>query len=703
VNASRSPVLALFLTELRTLLRDRRTLVLSIGLPLLLMPILLFGSRWMEERRREGLAEREATYAVAGPRADEARALIDQARHRAAAGAAGTAPAALLLREISVEAPAEALAADALDFYVEAQDAGALAERVASEIEPHPPGEGAQGRSPARTARTGLDLGDPTVTTPPPDLLALSLVFRGDRDRSRTPAERLLAGLRDVRREQRADLLVRAGYPDAREGAAAIEPVNLAGEGQVAGLALGRLLTVLLLFFLMWSGAIIAQDTLAGEKERGTLETLLTTAMSRREIVLGKFLLVLAVALAITLIQVANLLVYVGFGLIPVSQGLTAAITPGLAAGLLVFFLPLAALMSGLLVLVSGYARSYREAQLYFMPLMLVAAVPAMASSLPEVTLRSAIVAVPIANISVGVRDLLVGRVDWLMLPIAWIVTAAAAGYTMFLAERTLSAERLIVPSTGDDAARGSTGAVRPTQVAAWFGVVWALLLIVSLNVGPQFDIRAQLFVNLVIIFLGGSLWFMRRHRLGIRDTLLLWRPHPAAWIAVLAGVPAGLITGVGMFRLSEIFVPVPRELLESFSQYLIPDAVPFWQLLLLMMLLPAICEEVAFRGVMLQTLRRHFSPMTATLLVGIAFGLAHFSLFRIFATAYLGILLAAVTILTGSIFPAMLWHGLNNGLALAAGRFEWRFDTFEPGTYVAAVLVLAACFWILWRTRSET
>jgi sodium transport system permease protein len=122
-----------------------------------------------------------------------------------------------------------------------------------------------------------------------------------------------------------------------------------------------------------------------------------------------------------------NLLVYVGFGLIPTAGTLAAVVTPAMAAGLLVFLLPLAALVAGVLVLVSGYARSYREAQLYFMPLLLVAAVPALAAFLPAVSLRSVLALVPVANVSVGVKELLVGRVDWPMLAIVWAVTAAAA------------------------------------------------------------------------------------------------------------------------------------------------------------------------------------------------------------------------------------------------------------------------------------
>ena len=167
--------------------------------------------------------------------------------------------------------------------------------------------------------------------------------------------------------------------------------------------------------------------------------------------------LVFGIALLITTIQVVNLLVYVGFGMIPTTRNLAAVITPATALGLFVLFLPLAALVAGVLVLVSGHARSYREAQLYFLPIMLVGAVPALAALLPEISLRSAIVLVPIANISVAVKEMLVGRVDWLMLPIAWLVTAAAATYAMRMAARALSTERLIVPSTADT--RRRTGA----------------------------------------------------------------------------------------------------------------------------------------------------------------------------------------------------------------------------------------------------
>jgi sodium transport system permease protein len=717
-------VRALFAMELRTLLRDRRTVVLSIVLPLAIMPLMLFASRWMEDRRQRALELRESSYAVTGPRAAEAGRLVARAR-AAEAGRDGSPAASLRLVERTVEDPAEALGRGTLDFYVEGLDyhvAEAQAKARRAERTPgssggrrasassdttrrRPAGEGG---SPADPGRRGSRRADDTAaldvddrdTTPPADLMAIAIVYRADRDTSQRVAQRLADRLREVRRQDRHAALEAAGFPVPAASVARVDPVNLAGEAQVAGLALGRLVTLLLLFFLLSGGAVVAQDTLAGEKERGTLETLLTTAITRREIVTAKVLLVLAVGLAITLIQVLNLLVYVGFGVIPTTQNFTAAITPGLAAGLLLLFLPLAALVAGVLVLVSGYARSYREAQLYFLPIMLLGALPALAASLPEISLRSAIVLVPIANISVGVKEMLVGRIDWLMLPVAWLVTAAAAAIAIRQTARLLSTERLIVPTAADVQLPGRPARVRAGQVAAWFAGMWAVLLVVTLNLGEDFDIRGQLFLNLVLVFLGGSLLFIRRYGLDAREVLWLRPPPAAAWIAVLIGIPAGLVTGIGIFRLSQLVVPVPREMLESFSQYMLPGHVPFWQLLPMMTILPGVCEEVAFRGVLLHTLRRHFTPVRAVLLVGLAFGLFHFSLFRILQTGYLGLLFAAATLLTRSIFPAMVWHAGSNGLAVATEELGGDMGALPSWSYGVAALGLAVSFWILWRSR---
>jgi membrane protease YdiL (CAAX protease family) len=86
---------------------------------------------------------------------------------------------------------------------------------------------------------------------------------------------------------------------------------------------------------------------------------------------------------------------------------------------------------------------------------------------------------------------------------------------------------------------------------------------------------------------------------------------------------------------------------------------------------------------------------------VGVIFGIFHVSLFRIAPTAWLGFILTWVVLFGGSIYPAMLWHALNNAIATVPATLGWLPEDFEPEAWWAlpACLVLAFALWILWRT----
>src|SRR5690606_30352028 len=92
-------------------------------------------------------------------------------------------------------------------------------------------------------------------------------------------------------------------------------------------------------------------------------------------------------------------------------------------------------------------------------------------------------------------------------------------------------------------------------------------------------------------------------------------------------------------------------------------------------------------------------------LVVGLIFGFFHVSLFRIGPAAYLGMILAAVVLLTGSIYPAILWHALNNAIALLAPRLGVMEAEALPPQWMmgAAAVVLAVVFWALWKVRKRS
>ncbi len=130
-------------------------------------------------------------------------------------------------------------------------------------------------------------------------------------------------------------------------------------------------------------------------------------------------------SLFITFVQIANILVYLTFEAIELPEGLRLEATPGAVATLLLLFVPVAALVAAVLLLISAYARSYKEAQLYFFPVYVLTAVPALAPVLPGLSLRSAIAVVPIANVSLAAREVLTGTYDWPMIVLSIAFTAA--------------------------------------------------------------------------------------------------------------------------------------------------------------------------------------------------------------------------------------------------------------------------------------
>ncbi|RMG49012.1 MAG: CPBP family intramembrane metalloprotease [Acidobacteria bacterium] len=668
VPADPGRVLLLFRHEARSFLRDRRTIFFAVVLPLILFPLVFWFTQLNERRQRERAERQVCRVAVAGPMAELARNLLALAAETEAGGGVELVEAA---------DPEEALRGERIDAYVEA-------------LRPGGPLEGGAGKDAAagRPAPEGKSV--------QPGRALFRIHFVGNRQRSNLGARRVERALEAGRDRWRERLLRDRGVDLDLGELFPLEARDVAGEGRAAGSLLGRFLTAIFVFLVLSGGAAVAVDSLAGEKERGTLETLLTTAATRREIVGAKLLLILAAALTVTLINLGNLLVYVSFGLLSLPEGLVEALPPGRVFLLVVLFVPTAALLSALLLLVSGLARTYKEAQLYLMPLQLIAVAPPLVAVLPEIRLRSAIVIVPLANVGVAVKEIMTGRVDWPMLAVTAAVMGASAFVAARLAARALSNERLISPTATDEADIGGGPALFARRVPSFVAVLWGIFLLVSLNVSPDTDVRLQLLLNVVLLFGGASLAAIAHYRLPWREILGPSRPGLSVWIAAIAGAPAGVVVIGSLFRLASRVLPVPEAMLRAFQEALLPEGVPRWQLIPMLAVLPAIFEELLFRGVLLWGLRRRLSPVAACLASGIVFGVFHTSLWRIFPTAVLGTLLAWVTVATGSLFPAVLWHALHNASGILAAELGVDPAELGPAAIGAAVLVLAGSLWVI-------
>ena len=248
----------------------------------------------------------------------------------------------------------------------------------------------------------------------------LELFERFDLERSRRGADAIEQCLEVVREHRRIELLSSAVAEAPWSGLMSSEIVDTAQPGRSRRRLLGSLLPIVFLGFVLSGGSLIAFSTLAGERERGTLETLLSSSASRSEIVAGKTVAVFALALAVALVQIGN----IGFWLAwvpslaeselqsmpgPSPPPVAAALDWWTLAGAGALLVPLALLVSSLLMVLSGHARSYREAQQMFYPLLILTALPALFGAWPDRHGIPWLELLPIGNTTVAVRDLFLG------------------------------------------------------------------------------------------------------------------------------------------------------------------------------------------------------------------------------------------------------------------------------------------------------
>jgi len=168
-----------------------------------------------------------------------------------------------------------------------------------------------------------------------------------------------------------------------------------------------------------------AVDLTAGEKERGTLETLLVAGVSRFDIAIGKFFAVLTVSIVTAVLSISSM---AGTGVLAmklapdIGKAVSLGIEPSMIAVLAIAIIPLAVLFSSLLMTLGLFARSYKEAQSYISPLMIMVIVPAMASMVPDVELTLGLALIPVLNVSLLMKQGFIGQIE----PMAMAVTMGA-------------------------------------------------------------------------------------------------------------------------------------------------------------------------------------------------------------------------------------------------------------------------------------
>jgi sodium transport system permease protein len=235
-----------------------------------------------------------------------------------------------------------------------------------------------------------------------------------------------------------------------------IKQENVAPPEKVSGAAIGGFLGYIVILLCFQGAMNPAIDLSAGEKERGTMETILSSPVSRVHLVLGKFFLVLTAAITTAALAVTSMAVSFfvtqklnTFGAARGSNSgsFQLHVTAGAIFSIFLMALPLAVMFSAGLLTIALFAKSHKEAQSYIAPLVFVVIIPAVAAMLPGVELTPKLALVPILNVSLLLKDLIAGTYHWNSIAIIFLSTCVYATAALFIAIKMFQRESVLFRS----------------------------------------------------------------------------------------------------------------------------------------------------------------------------------------------------------------------------------------------------------------
>lgn len=498
-------------------------------------------------------------------------------------------------------------------------------------------------------------------------------------ERSRLVQHRFNAILARWKKHLKQVRLIRQGLPvDFDEPFEVLDRDRAKPSSKRAAEELFELLVRIFPFVLvMWSlaGALYpAVDVCAGEKERGTMETLLISPASREEIVWGKFLTIWVFSGATALL---NLL----------SMGLTTwqfsrmagqdVFRPSVLGWGILLLLPLSAFFSALCLSVGVYARSSKEGQYYLMPLFLLTMPLIFLTLAPGVELNPFYSMVPVTGVALLLQKLMAaGKPAWehglyvvaVLAPMAiycWLALRWAI--LQFQREEVLfrEAERIDVRLWLKHLFRDKELLPTTGEAMCCFGLILTLRWL-SLSLGRQLPTLVRegvgqlAFVAAPPLFMTLMLTRWPRQGVGLR-----WPPLwslPLALLLGLALVPPLAELTLGVFDRFPTVKALIEENRPLAAKVLGRDGDEVglgtrWCYFLVLAVLPAGCEEVAFRGFILTGLTRRFRPATALFISAFLYAVYPMNLFYVLPHFVLGLVFGYLVLRTNSVLPAVLAH----------------------------------------------
>ncbi len=393
-------IFTIFKKELKDTLRDRRTLMMMIVIPVLIFPVIMNVFMGISSSYQEEAATKSLQIGVINPD----HVLIDELKN---------IPAAMGKKDVIIYKDTTAMLADLkkdsiqLGFYTQNDFSKMLTEKNPANV---------------RVYFNATDVG---------------MQERGE------------AYIKII--EEKAKKI---RYAELKLNEKELTPIvteykNIASDKEMIGKLAGGILPYIFIAFGFIGCMYPAIDLFTGEKERGTIETLLTTPIARWQILFGKMGVVVLSGLMASISALFGLYLSIEVFKMVEDPELLAIIhsilSPGFILMLFGLLFPLTIFFAGVMIPIAIHAKSFKEAQSIITPLNIVMVLPAMVGFFPGIELNGVTACIPVVNVVLATKELIAGTLDIGLLSLSFIVMILLALTAVFISYKRFDKETNVI------------------------------------------------------------------------------------------------------------------------------------------------------------------------------------------------------------------------------------------------------------------
>lgn len=553
----------------------------------------------------------------------------------------------------------------------------------------------------------------------------ISLCYLSANDRSATTVSALSEAFEIYREELREENIKEAGL----DAELLLNPISFEKEDfstteESVGNLIGSMMPFLIITVILLGAIYPAIDVTAGEKERGTLETLLTLPVTNFEMIMSKFLAVSCIACVSAVLNVFSMGGAMAF---LVSSSISSAANvnieihyetfiPGILFTLVVMMF-FALLVTAVCMCTCVFAKNFKEANNYITPVMLIFMFGSYAAMIPDLELTAQTAAIPIVNVALMVEGLFQFDYNYGLFAIVLFSNVAYSLLAIMVLGKIYNSEAVLFSEGLSSVKLFSRRSEMKEKQMPGFGDVVLLLCVVLLlifYVGSYAQIRlgfGGVVVQQMIILLCPLIyaWYMKA------DGKKLFSVQKIKPLQMIGSIMIGIAAFVGALILGALLVPIFPESAQGLTE--LDDMLvnqPVFLLILVVALMPAIGEELLFRGFVMGTLKNRCRPVVTVLVTTLVFAAYHMSLIKMFTIGIVGLGLTLAAYKTGSIAASMCVHFINNLLSVLITKYPGQMQKALPVLFkerlsvsdllllAAAVIICAALGWMLIGSRKK-